>query len=591
MAKKIIETVKNTIADIPNVVLELDKQASVLLNQFGQAQAMSETLRKSLTDTTQQLLRLGGDLSSALEVQKTVSYTLQRNIILSADAGKDLFATMNVTGQDVGKIVENMANVGISALNTTKEMKKVVDIARESGVNAVIVSDKVLTNMEALNKYNFEGGVSGLAKMAAQATALRIDMSQTLNFAEKVFNPEGAIEVAAAMQRLGVAQSDLLDPLRLMELSQNDPAELQNQIAQMSKQFVKLKEDGSGFEIMKGGKRQLREISEAMGISYDQLTKMALGSADLDNKLKQIKFPSSAFTEEDKKMIANMAEMGEGGEYKITTADNKVKNVSELGDEEIKALRDLASKAPPTMEQLAKEQLGVLNSINSDGISIKSIPGLTASRTSTATKAMGIGREITQSAEKFISKTANFKEMSEGIDNLIKGNSGFFKVADYIQDKFKNSLVESQIEFDKLNKKIPQVGEFFNEIMGNSLTSITKQGKDVLKLPGQNIQLLPEDTFAAFTKGSEVLSNLGKNTNNQSAPTSTNSTVDVNHNLNINITAPSHVNTNQLMEMFKDTGVSQALGVAVKEVFNNGGLTAPTSNKQKLMNPYINTLV
>jgi len=590
MEKKIIETVKNTIADIPNVVLELDRQASVLLNQFGQAQAMSETLRKSLTDTTQQLLRLGGDLSSALEVQKTVSYALQRNIILSADAGKDLFATMNVTGQDVGKIVENMANVGISVLNTTKEMKKVVDIARESGVNAVIVSDKVLSNMNALNRYNFEGGVSGLAKMAAQATALRIDMSKTLEFAEKVFDPQGAIDVAASLQRLGVAQSDLLDPLRLMELSQNDPAELQNQIAEMSKQFVQMGKDGH-FEIMPGAKRQLREIEQAMGITNGDLIKMALGSAELDNKLKQIKFPSSAFTEEDKKMIANMAEMGEGGEYKITTADNKVKNVSELGDEEIKALRDLASKAPPTMEQLAKEQLGVLNSINSDGISIKSIPGLTASRTSMATQAMGTAREITQSAEKFISKTANFKEMSEGIDNLIKGNSGFFKVADYIRDKFKNSLVESQIEFDKLNKKIPQVGEFFNEIMGNSLKSITKQGRDVLKLPGQNIQLLPEDTFAAFTKGSEVLSNLGKNTNNQSAPTSTNSTVDVNHNLNINITAPSHVNTNQLMEMFKDTGVSQALGVAVKEVFNNGGLTAPTSNKQKLMNPYINTLV
>ena len=38
--------------------------------------------------------------------------------------------------------------------------------------------------------------------------------------------------MAAAMQRLGVAQSDLLDPLRLMDLSANDPTELQNQIVQ-----------------------------------------------------------------------------------------------------------------------------------------------------------------------------------------------------------------------------------------------------------------------------------------------------------------------------------------------------------------------
>ena len=588
MAKKITEEIKTSITDIPAVVLELDKQASIMLNQFGQAQAMSETLRKSLVDTTTQLLRLGGDLSSALEVQKAVSQTLQRNVILSAEAGKDLFATMNVTGQEVGKIVGGMADVGISSINATNEMKKVVDTARESGVNAVAVSGKVLDNMNALNKYNFEGGVQGLAKMATQAASLRIDMSQTLGFAEKVFNPEGAIEVAAAMQRLGVAQSDLLDPLRLMDLSQNDPAELQNQIVQMSKQFVQMGKDGH-FEIMPGAKRQLREISTAMGVSYDELTKMSLGSADLDNKLRKIKFPET-FSEEDRMMIANMAEMGVGGEYVIKNEKGDIKNVSELGEPELKTLRELASKAPPTMEELAKEQLGTLKSIQSDGLSIKSIPALTTARMSTTSGVMGLGRDITSSADKVISKLANVKEISMGLDNLIKGGGSLISVTDYIQTKFKNSLIDSQTEIDKLNKKYPEVSEFFNKIMGNTVSSTVRQAQDVLKIPGQEIQLLPQDTFAAFTRGSEVLSNLSNGGGNTSSttPSTTNSSVDVNHTLNINVTAPSHVNTNQLVEMLKDTSVSQALGIAVKEAFNNGGLTAPTSNRQKLLNPNIN---
>ena len=588
MAKKITEEIKTSITDIPAVVLELDKQASIMLNQFGQAQAMSETLRKSLVDTTTQLLRLGGDLSSALEVQKAVSQTLQRNVILSAEAGKDLFATMNVTGQEVGKIVGGMADVGISSINATNEMKKVVDTARESGVNAVAVSGKVLDNMNALNKYNFEGGVQGLAKMATQAASLRIDMSQTLGFAEKVFNPEDAIKVAAAMQRLGVAQSDLLDPLRLMDLSQNDPAELQNQIVQMSKQFVQMGKDGH-FEIMPGAKRQLREISTAMGVSYDELTKMSLGSADLDNKLRKIKFPET-FSEEDRMMIANMAEMGVGGEYVIKNEKGDIKNVSELGEPELKTLRELASKAPPTMEELAKEQLGTLKSIQSDGLSIKSIPALTTARMSTTSGVMGLGRDITSSADKVISKLANVKEISMGLDNLIKGGGSLISVTDYIQTKFKNSLIDSQTEIDKLNKKYPEVSEFFNKIMGNTVSSTVRQAQDVLKIPGQEIQLLPQDTFAAFTRGSEVLSNLSNGGGNTSSttPSTTNSSVDVNHTLNINVTAPSHVNTNQLVEMLKDTSVSQALGIAVKEAFNNGGLTAPTSNRQKLLNPNIN---
>ena len=113
--------------------------------------------------------------------------------------------------------------------------------------------------MNYMNQFTFQGGVEGLAKMAAQAVSLRINMDSTLNLANRLFDPENAIETAAAMQRLGATQSDLLDPLRLMDLAQNDPTELQNQIAEMSKQFVQLNKDGN-FEIMPGARRQLMEF-------------------------------------------------------------------------------------------------------------------------------------------------------------------------------------------------------------------------------------------------------------------------------------------------------------------------------------------
>lgn len=594
MAKSILDELKSILdpSSYVDVLDKLDRAASTMLNQFGQAQAMAQTLRETMADSTREVLKLGGNMSDVLNTQKQVSEAIGRSIVLSSEASKDLYASMKVTGQSVKEIVDGMANVGVSSINATNEMKKVVDIARESGVNAVAVSSKVLSNMEALNKYNFEGGVSGLAKMAAQATALRIDMSQTLNFAEKVFNPEGAIEVAAAMQRLGVAQSELLDPLRLMELSQNDPAELQNQIAQMSKQFVQMGKDGH-FEIMPGAKRQLREISEAMGISYDQLTKMALGSADLDNKLKQIKFPDT-FSEEQKTMIANMSEMGKGGEYVIRTAEGKEKNVSELSKEDVAALEKMANTAPPTMEELAKSQLSFLESIAGDIKSLVETPKLGIASAKATGTGISAARDVTSALTRIMPKSYSPEGIRTGIDEAIKGNGTLAGFVDFMGTEFKGSFIRAQEEIDKLNSKYPVLSNIVDKIvtMGGSITSTpTVQAQDVLKLPGQNIQLLPEDTFAAFTKGSEVLSNLGKTNNTQTTPTNSSSVVDVNHTLNINITAPSHVNTNQLVEMFKDTGVSQALGIAVKEAFNNGGLTAPTSNKQKLMNPYINTLV
>jgi hypothetical protein len=44
--------------------------------------------------------------------------------------------------------------------------------------------------------------------------------------------------MAASLQRLGVSTSALLDPLALMDMGQNNPAELQNQIVEMTKQFT-----------------------------------------------------------------------------------------------------------------------------------------------------------------------------------------------------------------------------------------------------------------------------------------------------------------------------------------------------------------
>jgi len=140
---------------------------------------------------------------------------------------------------------------------------------------------------------------------------------------------------------------------------------------------------------------------------------------------------------------------------------------------------------------------------------------------------------------------------------------------------------------NKLTQKMPLLSNGIQQIIDKLNGVPVRQGRDVLKMPNEDIQLLPEDTFAAFTKGSDVLSKLtGSNNNsNNNVPSSTNSTVDLTHTLNINITAPSNVNTDQVIAMFNDTGVSQALGVAVKDAFTNGGLTTTNPNKQQLRNP------
>jgi hypothetical protein len=200
--------------------------------------------------------------------------------------------------------------------------------------------------------------------MAAQATSMRINMQDTFRFSEKVFNPEGAIETAAALQRLGVTQSQLLDPLRLMDLAQNDPTELQNQIVKMTEQFVQLNEKGQ-FEILPDAKRQLREIESAMSYPAGSLSKMALGAAEVADKMSKIRF-TGGFSEDEKKFIANMAEMGPGGVYtlKVDGKDMGIDQAMDLFSKDKSKFDEfMRDSQPKTMEELAVAQLDTLKSM------------------------------------------------------------------------------------------------------------------------------------------------------------------------------------------------------------------------------------
>jgi len=567
------------------LIFDIDNLSSKLLTQFGMTEKMAQSMRAALTLSLDAIQDMGGTLEEAAALQKSVGDSLGRAVTLSSEGAKDLYASYKVTNVEVGTMVTSMANIGVSAYDTASQMKKIVDISRELGVNAQSVSAVVVANMSAINKFNFEGGVSGLAKMAAQASMLRIDMRETLTFADKVYNPEGAIETAAALQRLGVAQGDLLDPLKLMDLSQNDPAELQNQIAQMSKQFVKLKEDGSGFEVMKGAKRQFQEIATAMKIPYETLTKMAIGSADLDKKMKEISFPKEFADEKDRNLIANMAEM-KGGKYVVTIGD-ETKNVDQLSKEDFDKLKEAAEKGPESMEDLAKQQLSAQQSMAGGIAKLVSTPAKALAKSYLGDEFLTLGKNIMPSINNSIKTDDKLKDlttnqMGKNIDSTVAGNGSIVAFMNSAQKSITGAADGFTKAITDLSKKMPLISNGLQQIIDK--IKVVK-GKDVLKMPGQEVQLLPEDSFAAFTKGNEVLQNMnGSNNSSSTTPTSSNSTIDLNHILTVNINAPSHVNTEQLVSMFNDTGVSQALGIAVKEAFNNGGLTTSNPNKQQMLN-------
>ena len=440
--KTISEGFAKVVEEMTTSFNELEKSSLTISKNLGRGAEFGFGLRQTFVDALPDVKRLGGQIANVQKIQEDVIKATGRGIQLAADEFSKFYATTNLLTTTTDEIVSTFKNIGVSIHDAASETEKIILTASKLGLSIEAVYSNVSNNIDKINAYNFQNGVEGLTRMAATATSLKINMSETFNFADKVMNPEGAIEMANAFQRLGAGTSALLDPLKLMDLSMNDPEELQNQIVKMTQQYTKFNDETGRFEIT--NKRMFRELSKEIGISYDQLTKMALGSSDLQRKLSEIKFPEGAITKEQREMIANMAELKQGVGYVVRVQEEgeiKEKRITELSKDNIEYL----TKAPKTAEEIQKQSLTTSESIAADVAAIRAkITGVPA-RSPLAEQMSRSLRAVTDSLNQTLGKAGfnskNIQQITEDIiktstRSIAKGDlSGIKDLIERIQDK------------------------------------------------------------------------------------------------------------------------------------------------------------
>jgi hypothetical protein len=578
-----VESVKKKLVEVDVATMQITKS-------FGLGRDNIVELKGAMTAAVTEVTLLGGKFSDIVGIQKDVGDVLGRNVILASESYEKIFAMQQVTGQDISKVLPMMKEVGISTYQSGKEMEKVVNAARQMGVNAQAVSQDVVTNMSKLNMYNFDGGVEGLAKMAAHAKSMNMSMETTFKFAEKVYNPEGAIETAAALQRLGVTQSQLLDPLKLMDLSANDPAELQRQMTELGKGFVELNEKGQ-FQIAPGEKRRMREIAEAMGMSYQELAKMSIGAAEVGDKMQKIKFPDS-IKEEDRMFIANMAEMNEKGEYVVQYKGQEVE-VNKLMDKfqgDQKAFQEFMKESEPkTVEELAKAQLDVQQSMDASMAALRDRSGYAVSGSK-------IGEDMLDAAKLTYSSVADMakgfdikgirKEYEEGmtgvlssLTNALTGKGSPMEIftalgdagqgmKEFFEGGFKSSMESAMSTAQLLQNSNNEIIKVVNAAVGSSVDAVKEhegfnKDRGTTNAPNTNMVM-----------GNDVNATIN-NVGGVNQPTTNNTAQTVSHDgkLDIRMTldAPAHVDTAQLTKALEDPNFRMALIKAIQETQSNYG--------------------
>jgi len=502
--KKSVESLASPLEQAAKAMDSMFDLSERLNKSFLMGRTRMDELGDAISRAAAGVIRLGGDAASAAATMEGIAEGSKRNVIATEEQVSKLYAASKILGSDVGTLVERFAEVGIETSQIGTNLENSIQYIQSLGLNADIVMDDVETNMSKMNRYQFEGGIQGLTKMAAQASMLRFDMQQTFNLADKVLDPEGAVETAAGFQRLGVSIGNLADPFALMNQSINDPSGLQDSIIKAAKQFTEFDEKTQSFKINPQGVLTLRELEKETGLSAAELSKAAIAAADLDKRLSAISPEIQFEKEEDKQLLANMATMKDG-QYVVQLKNDQTgiieqKKLSELTQEQFDALKEREENRPKTLEDIQTSQLTITEDMaaNVKAIAAKVAYGVAATPVvrENIYGADRILRELSKDVYKAIPESA---KVTESVTNAIDSMKSLFTAKD-----------AGKISDADFTKKIEQLEN--SVISGaNSLgESGAKALRDILEASAKNIKGRSgiEKEFRAFAN--ETLSALGK---------------------------------------------------------------------------------
>ena len=579
--KKLGEAVSFGTDEFINAADEMKQAANELVGSFALSRARVGEMMSAISEATPRMKRLGADFTKTLSVMGEIASATGKNTLASADSVAKLYATTKVIGGDVKGIVNSFTDAGIQFGVVGEQLEESVVMVRDLGLNAKEVMGQVVDNTSKLNRFNFDGGVQGLTKMAARASQLRFDMGEAFSLAEDAMNPERAVELASSFQRLGVSVGTLADPFALMNASINDPGALQESLVNATKQFTYFDEKTKSFKINPQGMLTLRQMAKETGMSYENLSKSGLAAAELDKRLSQIS-PSLNFKDEsDKQFLTNLSEMDASGNYVVKIRDDQgidsTKKLSEVTQTEFDKLIKAQKEQPQSMEDIARASMKTGDVVANDVSAIKQAVVRGAVSTSFVKDNMEAFRKIvttpTGSISKEVAKTEIFSDQFNSTANTIRdavkeltktGGKSMGDIMKDLGDKFGaqsksigrvveglSQKIYSDIKGKNMSYGDSELGTFANNALRGleSYIDKTSVGKAVAaEKSGTTVKASPSKSL--FLEGTESLT---KNANQNQTLTSTiNNTVDYTGTVTFKVDAPPGVSA-QYLEQFVNT--------------------------------------
>ena len=330
-------------------IFEMDKEIRNAVRSMAGGQKQYTNMYNTITKAAETTTMWGVGVKDLAIMQRGYSEAIGRSVSLTEDGYKAMAKLAEGTG--LGKefavqLAGEMDKFNISAERTSTIVETTMNKAAKIGVNGAAALKSLQQNLKLAQRFNFKGGIAGLAKLSAEATKLRLDMDGIAGVAERVFRPEGAIEMAAELTTMGGKFAALGDPMQLMFKARNNPEQFAKDIGKASAEFVEFNKETGEFNI-KGGLAadRMREISRVTGISVEKLQEMAEAEQRIQEVRKSVK--SGMFNQEDTDLISSMAKFDKskgGWVINLNGQDKLVKDLRQTDMKNIKAEQETLDK-------------------------------------------------------------------------------------------------------------------------------------------------------------------------------------------------------------------------------------------------------
>jgi len=299
-------------------IFEMDKAIRMAGVEMGIVSSTGKGLGQTLQNASEQTLMMGLGVKDLAKMQASYSTELGRSVQLSKEGLVAMGEIANGTmlGTDgAAALVAEMDRFNVSAVGSRDIIEETVNMSSRMGVNSTKVLKTLQNNLKMANKYHFKGGIQGMARMAASAAKLNIDMGSMAGMAEELFNIEGAVEMSAKLNTMGGEWAKLGDPMKLMYQARNDMEGLQDSVANATAGMADFNKETGEFSFSGLELHRMKELSKITGISADDMAEMAKSKAKFAKIDSQL---GSGVTDDMKEFIESTATFNKkSGEFEI----------------------------------------------------------------------------------------------------------------------------------------------------------------------------------------------------------------------------------------------------------------------------------